>query len=483
MSTEEGKVLTVFEEAMKKIEEGKARDERKRAGGFDFEDIQKMFLHFGEKTRTERVFRIYGNPLEMRKNNSDPKLIYFSRIVKDGGKSFTNIIWKTKLNDIGVPEIDEDWILYRLYKKVMEADWRNYTDDEKKERNDNKRGEYIPRHSGTKSFARINQNRRTQDTNTKIKVSFYPKKRVILNVIDRMDNWCVENKHSKILMASGSPYEFTNDKGEKVVINYVNDIGIPYLAYTLIFENVVKFHHGWDIDIVAKATGELSHAYEIRDVTETKISELSKKVGKDGPMTAEELAYELYDIDKLYREASYTKLYKNLIGLFKLVDSDFPPSSPGEGFTEELTKLYNEEAQKLLEEKKRREAEGKAEEGQEEEHDVDAQEQEDEQAPAPAPEPEAKQERKERASRETKAPEVDYLKAFPNWNKIDQDDRDDVIKFFDHFEDSVPKWKEGTTLAPCDNDKCCFLGTKIPTSLPSTVLNCPVCGIHFKTQQ
>lgn len=472
-------MATVFEEAMKKIEEGKARDERKRAGGFDFEDIQKMFLYFGEKTRMEKVFRIYGNPLEMRKEPTDPKLVYFSRVVKDGGKSFTNIIWKTYLNDIGVPELDENWILYRLYKKVMEADWRNYTDDEKKERNDSKRGEYIPRHSGTKSFARINQNRRTQDTNTKIKVSFYPKKRVILNVIDRMDGWCVENKHSKVLMASGSPYEFTNDKGEKVVINYVNDIGIPYLAYTLIFENVVKFHHGWDIDVVAKATGELSHAYEIRDITENKISELSKKVGKDGPMTAEELAYELYDIDKLYREASYTKLYKNLIGLFKMVDADFP----GEKFTEELTQLYNEEAQKLLEEKKRREAEGKAEES-EGEHDVDAQEQ-DEQAPAPAPtpEPEAKQERKERPSREAKAPEADHPKFFPNWNKIEQEDKDDIVNNLVHFVDDIPVWKEGVTTLPCENDKCCFLGTKIRTILPSTVLNCPVCGVSFKTKE
>jgi hypothetical protein len=467
--------MSLFDEALKKSEELADRLERKRAGsGFGgFDKCKYMFLHFGGKTvpRQEKVFRIYGNPMEMRKLPTDPKLVFFSPIVKDGGKAKMRVIWKTLINDLGTPEVDEDWILMRLYKKVNAGDWHDFTEEEKKTRKDNKAGTYIPKHSDTKSFIRISKNAKEKE---EYPLGFYPKPKVLMNVIDRMDDWCVQNKHSKILTSTGNPWNTTRD-GKPVVVEYVNSLGIPHMAYKMILDNVVKFHHGWDIDVVCKATGELSHSYEVRDITEQKIDPLSRKVGKDIPLTKEELEYGLYDLDAEFHETTYRELYTGLLGLFKMVDAEF-----NEKFVEELTDLYNKEATALLEKKKNdpnyTEDDAKVDEIFNEEP---GSEENEETADTPQPE-----ERKERAGREASVPpEVELAKVFPFWSKLDKEDVKDFLNAFVKMEGLLPLWKPNTSLAQCEDEKCVFPGTSTPTFLPSTVLNCPCCGMKYKTPQ
>lgn len=452
--------MGIFDEALKKQEVLQTRQERKKSlgggGSFDFEDIKKMYLQFGKEPRHEKVFRILGNPIEMRKTGFDPKLIFFSRIVKDGQKGYINVIWKTKINDLGIPELDEDWILFKLYKKVMESDWRNYTKEEKSERKDDKRGCYEPRHTATLSYARVFNNKKEEE---KYPPSFYPKQRVLMNVIDRMDDWCVENKHSKVLFASASPFEFEKD-GSSKIIEYVNDIGVPQLLYRLIFENVVKYKQNWDIDIVAKATGQINNAYIVRDMTEKKLEELSLKVGKDSPLTEDELKYGLFNLDELYKETSYTKLYKNIIGLFKKFDADF-----NENYTEKLTDLVDEET-------KQRQA---LKEKDEDSKDNSNQESDREQAVVSERQP-----RKEAEINNVNL-EENLKKIFPFWEKIDDEDRKDILQEAVEVKDGVVIWKASAKLSLCDNKECCFIGTTERTKLPGTVLMCPVCGLKFES--
>ena len=80
--------VSLFKMAMKKAKED--NEKKKDFGGFtfEFEDVKYCSVNVGE----QKAFRFLGVPPEYRKDKYDSKIIYFSKIVKDDGKGYSEIL-------------------------------------------------------------------------------------------------------------------------------------------------------------------------------------------------------------------------------------------------------------------------------------------------------------------------------------------------------------------------------------------------------
>lgn len=451
--------MDIFEQALEKAKKAEEKKQSKgSSGNFEFEEVQSMGLVSGE----ERAFRILGkfsNPfrnIPVGTDPTDPKFIYHSRILRDDEEGYAHINWALKEGDTEL-ELDDKWILKRLYDKVYESKWKDFTDEEKIANNDNKKGRYEKLHKDTSIFKKLESNRK-KDSVDKWPPKVYPQQRILLNVLDRHDTWCADNNHSKVLHAKNG---WLGKDG--TFVNNVTDPGIPLQAFNGIWENVAKFTKiHWDLDIVIKRNKEATNAYVVKDATETKFeSDLIKKIVSTEPLSEKEKAYVLYDLDKLYKVSSYSKIKKNLTALFKLCDAEL-----GTKFYDELEKLADEEAAAFA-------AKNAAE----------APKQENQNQVSPASKEankaiekdDAKEEKKvERAARTEAKVETNtndsMLKAFPKFNELSIEDKKDFIDAFGSIDATGSAvWNQGVTIVPCDNADC-------RTPLPNTVLQCPKCG-------
>lgn len=454
----------IVERARERREKRKKRMEDRRSGqsNFSFVDVQKLALK-KNKTASEQVFRIVGAPYEGREKPTDSKLIFFSRILNDDKSGYSNIIWKTVLNaEDGLPEVNKDWILYKLWKKVTEYDWREFSEEEKASRGDNQTGEKIFKHAHTKTFQRINSNKADWD---QFPPDFKFKQRVLMQVIDRKDSWCSENKHTKILFSkvdSWVPKDSTDNKE----IEMAREYGVPSMFYELIWEDIVR-HSTWEedgipIDIIAYATGKLPVAYKVYDAEDTKkISEESMKVASADSLTDEEKAYEMYDLDAIYKETSYRKLKDTFSGLFKQFDVDF-----NQNFFEELCVLADKEVKENEEEKNDEAA-------------TDINEKVEDKKEEVRVERSKKEEVKEEDPPWDTTSVEDFLKNLPQWDRLTDEDKKDMLDKTENISNGVINYFSDVNTVQCDNEKCLFPETDKETILPSTVLICPVCGMVF----
>ena len=462
---------SIFEEAKKRRLQKEEEEKFKSTQTYSDEFIPKVKTEWvGIQKTKEIVGRIIGNPHEMRKNSWDVKIILYSGWLNDSKTGFVKIIWPMiESGEKFLP--DPEWILTKLYNKVTDGNWAEYTDDmvngddivkkvdgkivrKKGGKELNVYWNHI--HSNKNCFQRLQKQNNIRATDT-FPRSVFPGPRVIMNWIDRHDDWCKENKHTKLLTAKKFPYTFENDEGEEQTIYYI-DRGIPFSLYQKIWENVVETRGHWDLDLVLKLGSDKN--YIVRDALEEKISEESKKFAVSTPLTEEEKIYEKYDLDAIFKSTSYVTLRNNLLGLFKLVDSELNTT-----FTEELEELAFEEAKE------------KSELSEEESKIYDV------------PDNTLNETNKEklktqeeevtRTPRETK-PEVrtetnveQLLESLNNWKTLDKLDKSDMIKNIEKVdENNNIIWKSDANLLPCDN--CEKL-------LPNTVLSCPYCGTHFNT--
>ena len=414
--------------------------------------------------------RIVGNPYEARQNPWDVKIILYSEILNDNKNEFVKITWPLiEKGEKFLP--DPNWILTRLYNAVTDGDWEKYTEDmiDNKEIVRRADGEIIKRkggkelnvywkhiHSEKTCFQRLRKENNIRSTD-KFPRNVFPVPRVLMNWIDRMDNWCIENKHTKMLSSRISPYTFKNDEGKNITIHYI-DRGIPFILYQKIWENVIETRGHWDLDIILKLGSDRN--YTIRDSLEDKISEESKQIVVSTPLTEEEKNYEKYDLDEIFIPSSYVKIKNNLTGLFKLVDSELNTT-----FTEELDELaFGEAKEKATENIVPEESNTSfvvekdinSSVGETQSQEIKNLGQEEI--------------RRERTIRNPAIFVESFLESLSNWGKLDNEDKMDMIKSIEKIEDNKIVWTVNTKLVPCDDCK---------SELPNTVLNCPYCGKHF----
>ena len=444
---------TLFEIALQKRKES---DEEKRKQ----DDSKNNTLYSKEPkeniewtgiTKDPKVFRIIGNPVEVRELPSDPKVVYWSKIINDTGKSWVNIF-----HPIDGEGVDKDWILNRLYESVTEAQWFNWKEGELRDPNkprSNERGYFVEKNAGLPSFNRVTQNKKE---NSKQFGHFRPRKRVVLNVIDRMDNWCVENKHTKILTSNYSPFTIKDEQGESKTLFY-NDVGISEQVYDLFYTQVLEFRSHWDLDLIIRKEEKQTF---VQDGFEDKIKKEVKSLIKIDPLTEEESKYDTYDLDKLFKPSGYYKLVNNFSSLFKQVDLDLKTN-----YYDELKHLY--EAEKVERDKELAEQSKSV-------HPVSEIPKEEPVKPVQVEsKPVETPSIPTRRAVATSEPSLESkLSGLGCWNKLSDSDKKSMLDNCTGFDGDKFTFKPGVSVIPCGCEKNIVL--------PDDVWTCPLDGKVFE---
>jgi len=457
-----------------------AEDKKNNQFKTDYEDIKWLGVETTEKNggeSKEKVFRPLGNPEEVRELPSDAKIIFWSKIITDKN-SWKNIYSPGKFDEKGLYKPDNDWILWRMYHEVMKSDFIAYTDEEKKkkdykrkDRRGNDNGYFEPKYQHTPSFIRIDKNRKE---GSKQFGHFYPKKRILLNVIDRMDDWCKTNKHSKILTSNLSPFEFIDETTKERKTIFFKDIGIPFQVYELIYQQVLEFRGSWDLDLIINRiqTGEQT-TYVLRDAFEDKLSGLSKKLASREPLTSEEQSYERYDFEKLFHPTYYLTLEKEFPKLFQQVDIDLGTKYWNE--LQELVKIEKEELKKKQIENNSTSVQvnGNKENTHssvnEEVEEYKKEESESKKRSESVEEP--VQKRRSESVEETIEDRVKKL--FPKFNSLPEDEQLSLIDSIIDIKNGEAVYRDDVKLLACS--KTC----QNKHNLPDTILTCPKCAIQL----
>lgn len=470
--------LQAFQEALARRQKIKEQKDKPKFSGYteDYEQPQWVGLQEDQET----VLRFVGFPAETRRSPYHTKQIFYSQILKDDKKGFIKVIWpqlyeevvgvdgKVFKAELGTPDsIDKSWILYRLYQKATEADFVRYTKSQYPDGKDEKgrTGTYVKKYTDSPTYQRIENNKASYSL---FAVPFYPSRRFIMPVIDRSDSWCRDNKHYKLLSSKISTVPRRDGKdGEP---NIYIDWGITASLYEKIMTHVAAYCGNWElIDYVLKPyklAGKKTFEYEVKDIDE-KVTEYSKQIGKNTPLTDEERAYKAYNLDEAFRYCSYSKLLKNIPDLFKQADIDFH------------TNFYQELEEKAALEKEEWEKNKKQEESKSVSISGNPIASPDGQQRTPPVEVEKK---KKPDPFENKTIEEVCESYFPKWESLTSDDRKYMVESLIKIgEDKNPIWKPGVTLLPCDNERGCRLPTGKATELPDTVFSCPMCGKSFST--
>jgi len=454
----------MIEEQEKKNKEAEEAKQRKVAGGggYDFEET----TYFSLEDKKEKVCRLLGLPAEIRKNSTDFKFVLQSEVLKDDKKSYLKVNWPIVEKD-GKLVPDPDWFLTKFLNKVREGKWEKYEEGKVNEKT-GKNGEWRKFHTDTSVFKRVEGNAKIGE---KYPRSFYPAVKVVGNVIDRHDNWCKENKHSKLIVAGDNPYTFTNDKNESVTIHYIKYL--PKQCYTAItdhLKNCSGIKSLSDIDVVIIKDGKsetLKYAcFDKTDYPKYLKNKEAAELASNEPLTEEELKYELYDIDKRTRVTSYAGLKRSLNGLVKLCDAEL-----GTSFEKELEQLCKEEALN----RPTNETESKEEEINEEQFTSLEDEPKVEASIETKVEDKGKREKKVEST-ETKSIPLLCMENFPSWNQLSDTEKKNMVDNIISFNGTVPVYKAEAMDELCAIKECVFKNSKEPTSYPKAVSTCPVCG-------
>ena len=148
----------------------------------------------------------------------------------------------------------------------------------------------------------------SDDKQYKFTKGYKGQKVVVYNVIDRDDDWCKENKHTKLLSKEIKEYNGTEWPAIGVpsygFIETLIDLGSTYGSYE-------------DFDIGLIRTGAMSNPTEIQNISRLKEKDFLDSVLKYnpdvdkvvvGPLTDEEKAYTRYAVQKLFAPTSMIKI-------------------------------------------------------------------------------------------------------------------------------------------------------------------------------
>lgn len=467
--------MSVLKEQLAKrqaMEEEKKR--AKESSSYQYDDYEKV-QYLGLEADKEKVFRVLGKPLfldsPMDRKPTDHKLILLSEIVNEARNKYVKVHFPFVVAD-GDIKPDPKFLLTKIHSHLKKGKWVKLPNGET-HKVTGKDGYWDYDFKDKESFKIIVEGTGNTRPKDKFPKKYYPAKKVIMNVIDRHDSWCADNKHSKVLTSKNTPYTFKNDKNEEMTVNYT-DRGIPITAYDKLCEYHAQGTGNFDVDSVMMKDGKDYIIHDVTDMSPKHITAESKAIGKDTPLTAEEQAYELYDLDKLFpTQTSYRRIEKELGWLIKKVDGD-----TGSNFMRELQGLVDlekAEAEKNKESNPEPKEEVKKEEKVEEV--VKQEEPKKEEAPVVAEEKREAPKRRESAPAQTTSLKEEIISYFPSWNALSDDEKAVMEKSIDSFVNGEPVYnKKGGEILACKDVTCKFPNTKIDTAFPEEVFTCPVCG-------
>ena len=290
--------LLKFQEAKKKAEQAKSH------GDFPKEEVLDFKTCVLSKDKP-RIIRLIGNSPLMRESVYDP-LIVKRAFVKTDDDKWTTII----LSD------DRDNPVNKLWRTII----GKYTYDK-----ENKTKIYA--NKGKPSFERFIRNGKKPEDCLASEKGMMADTFYLFNCLDRTDNWCEENKHTKLLC-----WDSTTKEVDGKTVEYPT-YGIKPSLYNNIFdEQCTALNRMYDeFDVVVKRLSKKLGDSWIQVFSPEEKSKISQ-IGLDpnkvtmNYLTESEEAYEKYkleDIPFVSRPTSASYVNRVLNRLIKQCDIDF----------------------------------------------------------------------------------------------------------------------------------------------------------------
>lgn len=310
----------------------KAEEEKSSHASFQKEDYPTFETCVLNK-ETPKIIRLMGNSPLMREKPTDPIIVKRSMCVDDNGHWATVILSDDRNHPINV-----------LFRTIIGK--YKYDKDTKTRTYDN---------VGKPSFERFMRNGKPKEKCTAMERGMMPDTFYLFNCIDKTDDWCEKNKHTKMLCWDSQNKEV--DGETRTYYTY----GVKPSFYNEIFDiKCTELNRMYDqFDVVAMRLKEKkgdSYLTILTPEQKTGISNLGldpNKVTMDY-LTDEEDNYTMYELENIpfvSRASSVSYFLKVFSKLIKQADMDFNNGEPI------LYNMFVEAKEKELEEIKRRNAE------------------------------------------------------------------------------------------------------------------------------
>lgn len=326
--------------AFSKRADEEAENAKKSASGGnfpqrDYEEVKWV----GLDDKTAHIVRIVGRPPESMKPGSkvgptDAHEIFISKIKDDKGNTM-----KLKL-PIHCEDENHEHIMWRIINLAKSVQYRKGPDGKVLRGPDGKAlKDYI--YGDRPWFNKVAKGGFAEDDPQYQFARGWAGQQVcVMNVIDREDKWCAENKHTKLLSKkiSISKKDGTTEFPED---------GVPSFGFMSALSTIVGNYGSWEqYDVQLRRTGKMQNPIEVKPASIFKKNKLFPELDKlkidyiseNGSLTPEELEYERYNIEQLYSPTSYQKILSRLGNTIKAIDADL-----NKNFYNELQALAEKE--------------------------------------------------------------------------------------------------------------------------------------------
>jgi len=270
-------------------------------------------------TDKQQAFRFVGLPYLVREKPTDSKRVHIAMILGDDDKKF---------RCIGPdPQVQKDWILYRVMNKVLTRHWdKNITGS------GGTLGAYVYDYATIhpELYNRVAKNNNVEN-NLERGWKFNPF--VLFNVIDRANYaWHQENKKYRVLSKKASEWQ------DKVFF----EPGVPDTLFQLIMDDIVAIDGNteWeDYDIVVRKVKDKPWYKVYHGIDDVKkLEDYVKPLIINKGLSEEERSWALNDFDKLFTVTRYSRIKSKLGLFFQKVDKIFNTK-----YYEELCTLVEKE--------------------------------------------------------------------------------------------------------------------------------------------
>ena len=266
----------------------------------NFEKADEM-AYVALKEDTPVIVRVVGESMEMHQAKSDCVVVNKSFCKNDNGK-WVNIIWGNEPNNLL-----NSWRRSLIGKYSYDKSTKTYTYEN-------------PNRNSLKRYL-------SNGTNNPFDKGMAPTKSMLMNVIDRSDNWCENNKHTKILA-----WDVTKSEKDGVIKEYPQ-YGVRMSVYNSLWTDIcnLRGQHFEDFDIAivrlskSKRPNNTTSFIILTDEDKSKCRALGVDSTKfvDGLLTQEEQDYERYDLEDIpytSKPSSAFFMLKNFEKLIKMGD-------------------------------------------------------------------------------------------------------------------------------------------------------------------
>ncbi len=306
-----------FAAFLNKVADDKEKGNKKSSGNYEatYEEMKWV----GLENDSAKIVRIVGAPPESmtpgRKSaDTDAVEIYVSRIMNDSNKK---VVLKLPPH---AEDFKDEHIMWRIINKVKEVEWVPGS---------NGKNEKKYKYAGYPWYDKvIHGGFNPTDQQYSWSKGWSGQQVVIFNVIDREDDWCKENKHTKLL--SKRVNQVVQDDGK--VVEYA-DTGVPSYGFLTKLSELVGKYGSWEkYDVAITKTGEMTSPYVVKnatafakcpeDIARAELGDKLEFVSQDISLTPEELSYERYNLKNNFKVTSYQKLLSDFGNTIKLIDGD-----------------------------------------------------------------------------------------------------------------------------------------------------------------